>query len=215
MSVIAFAFASCQKQSTVLPATTGTNNESLSAAVAHYHQGVQITDKHEIELYQSNSAATIYTDKLNGQAAYYYFDTEDQEISFLQQHQELQALLTKVNEAIDLRSYAQSIGEADYYAQHGTNSSAYTNYATKYKARGLYTVFANLGGLGAALFIPNGGVAAFPAFIDNNAESFNSPAGQGLVYKNPFFGGASLGIFATAGPINFVPVWRNVISSAL
>ena len=51
--------------------------------------------------------------------------------------------------------------------------------------------------------------------IDNLSKSFNSPAGQGLVYKNPGFAGASLGIFATAGPVNFVPVWRNVISSAL
>jgi hypothetical protein len=128
----------------------------------------------------------------------------------------LQPLSAKLIRAIELRNYANSIGESDQFAATGSLSLAYTNFIGSSNTRGGYMLGSNLAGMvGIGLFIPIGGLAVFPAAMDNNAESYNSPAGQGLVFRDPFFGGGSFGIFATPGVVNFPPMWRNIISSAL
>ncbi len=217
MSVIAIAFSSCQKQTNLVSNPVSDNSgDLLQTDAIHYYNGKQVTHQSEINSYNVEGSAVIATDKLSGTLEFYYFDNEAQEVSFLESSPVLQPLYLKLTKAIELRNYAASIGALDQYAATGEVSKEYINYIGNANSRGGYMLLSNVATMASiGLFIPIGGLAVFPAAMDNNAESYNSPAGQGLVFRNPFFGGGSFGIFATAGVVNFPPMWRNIISSAL
>ena len=218
MSVMAIAISSCNKQASHLPANNQVSqNESLQSDALHFYHGKQVNAQQEITSYNAIESAVIVTDKIHGQLEFYYFDNETEELSFLAQHPVLKPLYDKLIEAIDLRAYSITSGAQAEFAATGVVNADFTAYASKHKSRGGYDVLTSLVGFpGAMIFVPIGApIAVFPAWIDNQAKSYNSPAGQGLVFRNPFFAGGSFGIFATPGAVNFPLAWRNIISSAI
>ena len=218
MSFIAIIASSCNKQATILPeANNVSQTEALQSDADHYYHGKQVSLLQEISSYNTIGSAVIATDKINGKLEFYYFDTEIEELAFLTEQPVLKPLYDKLIQAIDLREYSIKSGAQAEFASTGLVNADFAAYASKHKARGGYDVLTSLAGFpGAAIYVPVGApIAVFPPWIDNLGKSYNSPAGQGLVFRNFFFAGGSFGIFATPGAVNFPLVWRNIISSAL
>jgi len=218
MSFIAFLISSCNKQATILPDNSNVSqNDALQTDAIHYYHGKQVNSQQEISSYNAMGSAVIATDKINGKLEFYYFDNEVEELSFLNEHTVLKPLYDKLIQAIDLREYSITSGAQAEFATTGLVNADFTAYASKHKARGGYGVLSSLAGFaGAGIFVPIGApIAVFPPWIDNLGKSYNSPAGQGMVFRNFFFAGGSFAIFATPGTVNFPILWRNIVSSAI
>ncbi len=220
MSVIAFAFGSCQKQSSVLPrAQQSTQDDVLQTDATHYYHGKQVTHQREIASYLSSESATLMTNKISGQLEFYYFDNEAEELDFLKSYPSLQPIYTKILQAKEMREFAMATGEIEHYTLTGQLSQQYIDFVNQFRTRAGYTLCSNLNGGGLVFNVAgpvNNLFAAMPV-MDNNAESYKGPNAIGNVYTNPFFGGAALAIFAPlpgVSFINFPLAWRNVISSA-
>lgn len=214
MSVIAFAFTSCEKSSNSLSVKETTPTDNLLATDAiHYYHGVRVTHQHEITGFMSDQSATLMTDKINGIMECYYFDSEQEEIAFLQNYPVMQPLAQRIAEIRELRSLAASSGAIEHYQKTGEIIPSYQAVLDQKRTRGGYGLYQNLNSMGAAFYIP-GATPAFPLFMDNNAESWRGVAGFGDVFTNPFFAGPALAIYATPTFVNLPLVWRNVISSA-
>jgi hypothetical protein len=203
MSAIAFAFSSCQKQASMLPATSAKSaDDLLTSEVTHYYHGQQVTHESEIASYYSDESAAIITDKIDGKTSMYYFDNQAEEVSFLHNYPALQPILTKVLQAIDMKNYAIASRELAHFKATGEISQSYTDYISQYKTRAGYNLRSGLNATGLLLFIP-GPIPQILLPMDNNAESFTAPAGVGgVVFRDPLFGGPSLAI--AMPPIAFV-----------
>lgn len=214
MSVIAFAFASCQKQAPIVSTNSTNSSNLLSSDAKHYYQGKLVTNQSEITSFMQEESITVLTDKIDGSLAYYYFDNAQQELAFLKSYPQLKPLYDKTIQAIEMREYAIKTNEINHFNQSGELSQNYINFTNQFKDRAGYRLYANLGGAGLPNIFIAGPLAIVPVPMGDNAESYRAPNTGGIVWRDAFFAGPAFAVLAAPGFVNFPVAWRNIISSA-
>ncbi len=216
MSVIAFAFGSCQKQA--INPSNNAQSDLLPTTANYYCNGQQVTHQSEITNYNKTATSIVITDQLNGTLSYYYFDNAALSEAFVSQHTELSALQTKIKQSETMYEYANSIHEEDYLAQHGSNSEAFTSFVKQYKTRAFPIALFNGTSYTGAAWGVIGPTPLLAPGINNLSNSIRSGSGLPInltMFDLPCFNPAGGSVYITVAS---VPVlggfgWANRISS--
>lgn len=168
--VLSTAFVSCSKQA------TKQHGAALPTEYNYYYQGQRVYYEDEIPGFDF----VLISDQLDDKTSYYVFDSYETAKAFVFQHDQLSELKANIIHSERLRSYAVSINEDAYIAEHGTCSEAFTTYINQNKTRvHPYALFSNPGFAGVSFGV-NVAMPAFPIVMgipmNNNAESIRNGA---------------------------------------
>ncbi|HNB81071.1 MAG TPA: hypothetical protein PLP14_03170 [Chitinophagaceae bacterium] len=183
LCALLIGFSSCQKSAMEPVAQNSTEN--INTAARYFYHGQAVNNLSQL---QGDETLILLTDQIDGQAAYYGFDTREEAETYLAQFPAMKTVVEKIHTARIIRDYALSIHENEYVQEHGSNSTVFSEYLKTFenKKRVIQgTIYANVAYGGANLNKIDGvPIAVLPAFIDNNTESarFNG----GPLNLNPY-----------------------------
>lgn len=211
--VLSTAFVSCSKQ------TTKQHGAALPTEYNYYYQGQRVYYEDEIPGFNF----VLISDQLENKPTYHVFDTYEEAKDFVFQHDQLSELKADIIHTERLRSYAVSINEDAYIAEHGESSEAFTTYINQNKTRvHPYALFANPGFAGVSFGV-NVAMPAFPVVMgipmNNNAESIRNGAPGPInqsIYDLPGLNPAAGAVFVNVNNIADLAGigWANRASSA-